>query len=484
MTNPYHLSKNKQTNGEFVMKNFKPKSTIKAIPKSKENIMVSTELPVVNPHAAGIDIGSRSHFVSAPNNKGEIVTREYGTFSEDLDNLVRWLKSVGITTVAMESTGIYWIPLYEKLEDAGIEAVLVNASHVKNVPGRKTDVKDCQWIQKLHSLGLLRGGFRPKDAVLKLRTILRHRQSLVRHQSPHVLHMQKALMCMNIQIQHAVSDILGLTGMNIITAILRGERDCNKLAKYRDPRCLNDEETIARALNGDYKQEHLFILDQSVQMYKHYQQLIHDCDKEIEKILSSFEDKIEPEKIEKLKKENIYKKNRAKKNAIAFQAAPLIHQKTGSNLFDIPTFNTTTVIVTVSEIGLDVSAWRTSKHFVSWLTLAPRNKISGGKVLSSSTARKKNKLAEALKFAASTLYLSQTYLGEQYRRLHAKLGAGKAITAMARKLATILYNMLKYGQSFVEQGMEKHELEHRARKLKNLQKRADELGYMISAKAA
>ena len=462
----------------------KPKSTIKSIPKSKENIMVSTELPTVNSFAAGVDIGSRSHYVAAPNKKGEIVTREYGTFTADLDQLVSWLKSLGVTTVAMESTGTYWIPFYEKLEDAGLEAVLVNASHIKNVPGRKTDVKDCQWIQKLHSLGLLRGAFRPKEDVLKLRTILRHRQSLVRHQSPHVLHMQKALMCMNIQLHHAVSDILGLTGMRIINAILQGERDCKKLADLRDPRCFNDKETIAKALDGNFQEEQLFILRQSTQMYEYYQKLIHDCDKELEKILSSFEDKVAPEKIDQLKQENTYKKNRAKKNSIEFPVAPLMHQKTGANLFDIPTFNTTTVIVAISEIGFDVSAWRTSKHFVSWLTLAPRNKISGGKILSSSTSRKKNKLAQALKFAASTLYLSKTYLGAQYRRLHAKLGPAKAITAMARKLAIILYNMIKHGQSFVELGMEKHEKDHRERMLKNLKKRAKELGCTISEIAA
>lgn len=461
----------------------KPKSTIKSIPKSKENIMISTNLPVINPFAAGVDIGSRSHFIAAPNQKGEIITREYGTFTEELDQLVIWLKNLGITTVAMESTGTYWIPFYEKLEGAGLEAVLVNASHVKNVPGRKTDVKDCQWIQRLHSLGLLRGAFRPKEDVLKLRTILRHRQSLVRHQSPHVLHMQKALMCMNIQLHHAVSDILGLTGMSIINAILQGERNCKKLSDFRDPRCLNDKETIAKALNGNFHEEYLFILEQSMQMYKYYQKLIHDCDKELQKILSSFEDKIAPEKIDQLKQENIYKKNRAKKNAIEFHVAPLMHQKTGANLFDIPTFNTTTVIIAISEIGFDVSAWKTSKHFASWLTLAPRNKISGGKVLSSSTSRKKNKLAQALKFAASSLHLSQTYLGAQYRRLHARLGPEKAITTMARKLAIILYNMLKHGQSFVELGMEKHEKDHRERQLKILKKRAAEFGYNLEKAA-
>jgi transposase len=287
-------------------------------------------------------------------------------------------------------------------------------------------------------------------------------------------------MCMNIQLHHAVSDILGLTGMSIINAILDGERDCKKLAKLRDRRCMNSEETIAKALNGNYQEDQLFILRQSVQMYQNYQQLIHECDRELEKILSSFEDKIDPEDINQLEKEKKYKKNRAKKNAIEFNVAPLMHQKTGANLFEIPTFNTTTVIIAVSEIGFDVSAWRTSKHFVSWLTLAPRNKISGGKVLSSSTSRKKNKLAEALKFAASTLHLSQSYLGAQYRRLHAKLGAPKAITAMARKLAIILYNMLKHGQTFVELGIEKHERDHRERVLKHIRKKAAELGYAIT----
>jgi transposase len=257
--------------------------------------------------------GSRSHYVAAPTREGEIAVREYGTFSSDLDELIQWLKSCSVKTVAMESTGIYWIPFYEKLEEKGIEAVLVNASHIKNVPGRKSDVKDCQWIQKLHSHGLLRGAFRPKEDVLKLRSILRHRQSLVRHQSPHVLHMQKALMCMNIQLHHAVSDILGLTSMRIIDAILHGERDCEKLAELRDYRCANDKETIANALKGNYKEEHLFILKQSVEMYKNYQQCIHDCDKELEKTLSSIDDKIVPEEIAKLQEKGVYKKNRSKK---------------------------------------------------------------------------------------------------------------------------------------------------------------------------
>lgn len=460
------------------MKHNKPKNSIKKV-KSSPEIIKTTDLPIVNLKAAGVDIGSRSHYVAAPTNNGEIAVREFGSFTHELDELINWLKSCGIKTVAMESTGIYWIPLYEKLEENKIEAVLVNASHIKNVPGRKTDVKDCQWIQKLHSHGLLRGAFRPKEDVLKLRSILRHRQSLIRHQSPHVLHMQKTLMSMNIQLHHAVSDILGQTGMRIINAILQGERNSEKLAEMRDWRCKNDKETIASALNGNYKEELLFILKQSVSMYNSFQSYIHECDKELEKILSSFDDKISPEEIAKFEKEKLYKVNRTKKNKIDFPVAPLIHQKTGANIFAIPAFNTSTAITAISEIGLDVSAWRSAKHFVSWLTLAPRNKISGGKVLGSSTPRNKNKLAHALKFAASTLHASSTYLGAQYRRLQGRLGPERAIIAMARKLAVILYNMLKHGQAFVELGAEYHEKQHRERAIKSVKKRAGELGLKL-----
>jgi transposase len=458
------------------MRDSKPKNSIKKAKTSQENIKVSKDLPIVNSHAAGIDIGSRSHYVAAPTKENEIAVREFGSFNTDLDELVTWLKSCGVKTVAMESTGIYWIPLYEKLEENGLEAVLVNASHIKNVPGRKSDVKDCQWIQKLHSHGLLRGAFRPKEDVLKLRSVLRHRQSLIRHQSPHVLHMQKALMCMNVQLHHAVSDILGMTGMRIISAILQGERDSEKLAELRDHRCANDKGTIAKALQGNFKEEQLFILGISLEMYQNYQQCIRDCDVLLEKILSSFDDKITPEDIAKMEKQSLYKSNRSKKNKMDFPVAPLLHQKTGSNIFSIPGFNTTTAITAIAEIGLDVSAWRTSKRFVSWLTLAPRNKISGGKVLSSSTPKNKNKLAQVLKFAASTLYASDTYLGAQFRKLQARLGPESAITALARKLAIILYNMLKYGQEFVELGAEYHEKQHRERAIRNLKKRATALG--------
>lgn len=451
---------------------------------SKKNVQpdVSRNLSRINPHSAGVDIGSRSHFVAVPIKSEEIIIREFGTFNDDLENLILWLKECGVTTVAMESTSTYWIPLYEKLEENGIEAVLVNASHIKNVPGRKSDVQDCQWIQKLHSYGLLRGAFRPKEDILKLRSFLRHRQSLIEHASPHVLHMQKALNQMNIQVHHAVSDILGVTGMKIIHAILAGERDCKKLAELRDYRCKNDKETIARALNGNFKEEYLFILRQSLKMHQSYQELISQCNNEIEKILSTFDDKILPEKITELENEGIYKKDRSNKNKLDFPVAPLLHQKLGSNIISLPAINSTTAMIVISEIGLDVSAWRTSKHFVSWLGLSPRNKISGGKILGSSTRKHKNRLAQALKFAASTLHFSNTYLGALYRKLLARLGAPKAINALARKLAVILYNMLKYGQTYVELGIEHFEAQYRERTIRNLKKKANEFGLELITK--
>ncbi len=460
------------------MQNCKSKSIIKTNLKSKEKIKTITELPVINPFAAGVDIGSRSHYVAFPNNKGQIIIKEYGTCTEDLKALIKDLKKNKVNSVAMESTGIYWIPFYELLERSGIEAVLVNASHVKNVSGRKSDVKDCEWIQKLHSVGLLQGAFRPKQDVLKLRTLLRHRQTLIRHQSPHVLHMQKALMSMNIQLHHAVSDILGLTGMNIVKAILNGERNSDKLAELRDPRCHNSKEAIARALNGDYKDEQLYILKQSLELYEDYQRYIHGCDDELKKLLSSFDDKISADQA-KTSTEIVKKKTKKIKNGFNFEVSTLIQQKTGVNLFAIPSFNNTLMLTVVSEIGLNVDSWRTAKHFTSWLALAPRNKKSGGKVLSSSTARKKNRLAQALKFAAVTLRKSQTYLGAQYRRFVSRLGEAKAIAIMARKLAEILYNMLKYGQSFVELGIEKHEKDHLDRQAKNLKRKAKELGFQL-----
>lgn len=364
--------------------------------------------------------------------------------------MVNWLKKTGITTVAMESTGVYWIPVYDMLEEHGFEVLLVNARHIKNVPGRKTDVIDCQWIQQLHSYGLLRGSFRPKNKILQMRTFMRQRSTLIQYQSSHILHIQKTLSLMNIQLKNAIRDITGVTGMAIVRAIVNGERDPVILAKYRDPKCKNSEEVIRESLVGNYQEDHLFCLAQAVELYDFYASKIIDCDQKIEKIIREMESLSDKkDKVSNLEEKVIEKKKRkplTKKHGYSFDMHQQLIKITGVDLTAIPGLSVQTVAKIISEIGVDMSKWETSKQFAAWLGVCPGNKVSGGKRLSGKTAPSANKAAAALRLAANSLRLTDTSLGAFFRRLNGRLGAAKAITAGAHKIAITLYNMLKNGQ--------------------------------------
>ena len=444
-------------------------------PKKATLAEAAEQLQQINLNAAGIDIGSREHAVAIPPGRNPKSVRMFGTFTEDLNKIALWLKESKITTVAMESTGVYWIPLYEILEQNGIECVLVNAKHLKNVTGRKTDVLDCQWIQQLHTYGLLSGAFRPNDQTVRLRGYLRHRHMLIQHLSPHILHMQKALMQMNLQLHHVIRDITGETGLKIIRAIVQGERDPNKLAEYRNYRCKNPEEIIAKSLVGNYRPEHLFSLKQALELHDFYRQMIQECDEEIVKLVGSYDDT--------RKKEEIpirALKPKKQKNGFEFDLHTLLHQKFGVDLTAIPGIDSSTALTILSEIGNDLTAWKTVKHFASWLCLCPGNKVSGGKQLSGRSRPSANRAKRALELVAMGLYKSKTSLGALFRRLKSKIGAPKAITAVAHKLARLIYFLVTNGIEYVEIGEKAYEDRHRERIIMNLKRRAKELGFELT----
>lgn len=432
-------------------------------PSKKRAPKFPKHLQHLNHQAAGIDVGSRSHFVAIPEGADEQPVREFSTFTDDLERLAEWLTSCGVTTVAMESTGIYWIPVFEILERHGLEVKLVNARHVKNVPGRKSDVLDCQWLQQLHTYGLLRGAFRPADQVCTLRAYVRQRATLVRSASSHVQRMQKALAQMNLQLHNVVTDITGVTGMGIIKAILAGERNPQALAAMRDKRCKNSKETIARSLCGNYRSEHLFSLQQAVELYEFYQQKIAECDHQILAQLKQFDTS----------------DHQDCSGAPPRSMEEALQRMSGVDLSSINGISTNTALKIVAEIGIDMSRWQTVKQFTSWLGLCPGSKISGGKILSSATKPVANRAAAALRMAALTLFNSKSALGAYLRRQRSRLGAPKAITATAHKLARLIYSMLKHGTAFVDAGQEQYEERYRSRVIQNLKRKAVELGYRL-----
>jgi transposase len=438
-----------------------------------------TPLVPINRRAAGVDIGATFHVAAVPVDLDTEPVRSFRSFTADLDQLADWLVKLGITTVAMESTGVYWIPLFEILEARGLEVVLVNARDAKNVPGRKTDVNDAQWIQQLHSYGLLRASFRPTADIAALRAYLRHRERLVEYAASHVQHMQKALMQMNLQLHHVVSDITGVTGMTILRAIVAGERNPDVLAQHRDVRCKASVDTIRDALVGNYRPEHLFALRQAIELYDTYGTKLKDCDVEIEQALSALpkgEDVTSPAPKPRSRK--------AQKNEPLFDIRTLLYTLLGVDLTQIHGFGPYSVLRIVAECGADMSRWRTAKHFTSWLTLAPGNKISGGKVLSSRTRRSANRATSLLRLAAVAVGKTSTALGAFFRRLASRIGAAKAVTATARKLAVLFYNTLRHGTAYVDPGANYYEERYRQRTITNLRRRADALGFALVEAAA
>ncbi len=445
--------------------------------KRKRKVVKLESLKQINLNAAGLDIGSSEIYVAVPEDRDPEPVRAFKTFTADLYALADWLKACGVETVAMESTGVYWIPVYEILEIRGFDVNLINARQLKNVPGKKTDVLDCQWIQQLHTYGLLQASFRPKEDMCALRSLIRHRDSLIKYRSSHIQHMQKALHLMNVQLTNVISDITGLTGMKIIRAIVSGEQDPQKLARYRNEHCASSEEEITKSLQGNYKKEHLFALKQALELYDFYNKQIADCDTEIEKDYATFKPRIDIDK--KPLKDRKRKRNRPEGNEPEFDLRSYLYKMAGIDLTQVDGINALTAQTILTEIGLDMDAWKTVKHFTSWLCLSPHNDISGGRILKSGTKKTKSRANKAFRMAAQSLSNSHSALGGFYRRMRAKHGSPKAIVATAHKLARIVYNMLKYQSEYVDLGEGYYEEKYRDRAIKNLKRKAQRFGFKL-----
>ena len=427
---------------------------------------------VTYPTAAGIDIGAASHYVAVPPDRDGEPVREFPCFTGDLEQLAYWLAACGVGTVAMESTGVYWIPLYDLLESRGFVVYLVNARHVKGVPGRKSDVLDCQWLQPLMTFGLLQRAFRPEGDFRALRTVARQREMLLRYQSSHVQHMQKALIQMNLQLTEVISDVVGETGQKIILAIVAGERDGATLAKLRNARIKASEEEIAKALQGAWREEHLFALKQALALYDAYAGQLAECDHQLETMLADLarhDGDPGPSK----------RRGGKSKNAPKCDLRTHLFHRCGVDLTRIDGIDATTAFKVLAEVGGDLSKFKSAQHFASWLGLCPGTKITGGKVLSGATQRTTNRAAQALRLAAANLWRSQSALGAYYRRLGARMDKPRAITACAHKLARLIYALLTKGEEYVDQGQAYYEERYRERVVRNLTKKAQQLGFEL-----
>jgi len=433
---------------------------------------------IIHPDAAGLDIGAREILGCVPSDRGDETVKAFGTFTPDLQRLADWLTANQIDTVAMESTGVYWIPVFELLEARGLKVYLVNGRHVKHVPGRKSDVQDCQWIQKLHALGLLSGSFRPDGEMCALRAYLRHRADLLQHRAAHILHMQKALQQMNIQLPQVLADITGETGMAIVRAIVGGERDCVVLARFRNFRCKSSEETIAKALTGTWKEEHLFALQQSLALYDFYTEQVAACDAQIQQQYAAMKPRWEsaPSETTPLAAKPRRKK---RKNEPASDVRTDIIRLTGVDLAAVGGIGPGLAQTILSEIGTDMSKWPTVNHFASWLGLAPHNDISGGKVLRSRTLPTHNRAGQAFRQAATAVSRSATAFGAYYRRKRAQAGPMFAQVATAHKIARTVYHLLKYHVQYEDIGAEVFDQKQRERDVAALRKKAAKLGFEL-----
>jgi len=431
----------------------------------------------INPNVAGIDCGSAEHFVAVPPDRDPTPVRSFPTFTSDLHRLADWLTACRVTSVAMEATGVYWIPIYEILEARGVEVHLVNARHVKNVPGRKSDVSDCEWLRELHRVGLLRGSFRPTDAIVALRAYLRHRQTLIETAGAHIQRMQKALVQMNVQLPLVVSDITGVTGLRILRDIVAGRRDPTQLAEHRDHRCRASKTEIIAALTGNYRPEHVFVLQQNLELFDACQTQLVACDTAIEAhvqtLTASMTTPATP-----LPAPRVTKKPRD--NEPRFEVRTPLHQLTGGvDLTQIDGIAPYTALKLISEIGTDMERWPTEKPFTSWLTLAPKNKITGGRLLSSRTQPSANRAAAVLRMAAMSLGRTQTGLGAFYRRMAARIDKPQANTATARKLAILVYRALKGELVYRDPGADAYDHHQRTRLVRRLRQRAATLGFSL-----
>lgn len=444
---------------------------------------VKMELPIelksVNLNAAGIDIGSRRHFVAVPEGRDTVSVKQFGVFTGDLEEMAEWLYQCGVSSVAMESTGYYWIPVFEFLERKGFAVKLVDARQTKNVSGRKSDMLDCQWQRELHTLGLLKGAFRPADEVCVMRGYMRQREMLVQASTMHIQHMQKALTHMNLRLGNVVSDITGMTGMKIIKAIIGGERDAQVLASNRNERCKHSQKVIAQSLRGNYRAEHLFALQQACELYEIYQEKIKDCERELMKVVQQ-----QPHKTEGEPPPADTKLRSGDKMRGDVDVRSELYKQTGVDLYRVPGLGPETLLTLRGEVGTDMAPWMTEKLFSSWLGLCPGTRESGGKVLSRRSKRSRSRAAAAFRIAAASLRSSPTALGAFYRRIRARSGEAIAITATAHKIAKIYYRLLKYGEAYVEAGEKAYEQKYHQQRLKALKKQAALLGFALVATVA
>lgn len=456
------------------MKKKSPKQT-----KHSKKITIQENWEQINRHAAGVDIGSREHWACVPAEDTPQNVRKFGTFTADLEAMAEWFQKCGITTVAMEATGVYWIPLFQILERCGFKVILANARQTKNVAGRKTDIQDCQWIQRLHTYGLLQGSFRPEDPYCVLRSYLRYRDELVGARGTQTQHMQKALQQMNIQLTQVLSDIAGVSGLAIIAAILGGERDPAKLLTMVDRRVRASAKDIQRALQGDYRAEHLFVLRQAYELFQVYETKINACDEQIALAAVPLPTKAV------LPSATLGPRKKGRKPFLdkvgGVDMRECLYEKFGVDLTAIEGIGVITGLVLLTEVGPNLNRFPSEKHFCSWLGLCPDNRISGGKVLSSRTRRVINRASDALRMAASTLERSQSALGGYYRRMKARLGAAEAVTATAHKLARLIYRLIKHGENYVKTGLEDYERKFRIRRENGLRKMAKKMGFQLVA---
>ncbi len=436
------------------------------------------EMPMVHPNAAAIDVGATMHMAAVSPNRSPEPIRSFGTFTADLHRLVDWFTECGVETVVMELTGVYWIPIFELLDARGLIVFLVNARDAKHVPGRKTDVSDAQWLQRLHSFGLLRASFRPKGQIAELRAYVRQRERLLEYAASHIQHMQKALTEINLQLHHVVADITGTTGLRIIRAILVGERDPEALARLRHYSCHSSAETIAKALTGSYRPEHLFALEQALALYDAYHEKASACDARIEAVLKELS--IDRGRGHGPAPRVSRRRNRTDQaNALTFDVRESLFALLGRDITTIDGLGPYLSLKLIAECGDDLSSWPSAKHFTSWLGLAPSNKVSGGKMLSSRTRRSGGRAAALLRLAAVTVGRTDTALGAFYRRLSSRIGKAKAVTATARKIAVLFYNAVRYGMDYVDPGASSYETRYRARVVSNLHRRAKAFGFVL-----
>lgn len=440
-------------------------------------VMKKDIFPILYPNAAGIDIASKVHYVAVNPDSDPIPVRSFGAFTEDLFTICQWLIKCNVTTVAMEATGVYWIPLFQLLEENGFEVVLVNAKHVKNVRGKKTDISDAEWIRQLHSCGLLTASFQPDTFTRTLRTYMRQRKNLVQMSATHINIMQKAFEQMNIKLQHVIADITGKSGQAIIRAILQGEHNPGKLVELLDGRIKASKEEVTKSLKGTWKEEHLFEISQSYEAFLFFKQQIQDCDRKIEAHLNS--------KI--IRDDSNHKSSTIRKppawskpKDLSFDATDMLKKILGIDLTEIFGIGASSAVEILSEIGLDMSKWKTEKHFTSWLNLAPNNKKTGGKIISSRTQRRKNKAGQVFKIAAYAIQRSKHWLSSFYHRIKQKAGPGKAVTATARKIAVIFYRMLKDKVAFTPIPLSIYLEMINQKKIVKLTKQAKMLGYKIT----